>query len=468
MNLSLPVIPETIRVHIGAPDAPGENVTVSFPEYIKNVASGEIYPTWPQAALEANIYAQISYALNRVYTEYYPSRGYDFDITSVTQSDQSFSPGREVFENISQIVDGIFNNYVRRQGNVEPLFTQYCDGRFTACEGLSQWGSLDLANKGYSAAEILRYYYGDDIEIVSDAPVAGISSSVPYRLLRVGSIGNDVLAVENRLNRISVNYPSIMKIADPNGVFTTETEAAVREFQRIFDLDVDGIVGKATWYKIELVYNAVKRLNELDSEGLTVEDITKQYYDELVLGNNGPQVLAVQYLLKYVSVYYDTVPDLPLSGYYGPDTVEAVSAFQRTEGLEPTGVMDAVTYEKLYDAYTGLIASLPDSLFTDSARPYPGYPLSLGMQNQQVIYLQTYLNRVSDVFTSIPKMEVNGLFGTNTRDAVEEFQRLFSLPVNSIVGPVTWNKLAETYNEITGGTVVREGQYPGYVIGEDM
>ena len=178
-------------------------------------------------------------------------------------------------------------------------------------------------------------------------------------------------------------------------------------------------------------------------------------------------MLAVQYLLKFVSVYYDTVPDLPLSGYYGPDTVEAVRSFQQTEGLEPDGVMDAVTYEKLFDAYTGLIASLPDSLFVNSARPYPGYPLSLGMQNQQVIYLQTYLNRIADVFTSIPKVEQNGLFGTNTRDAVEEFQRLFGLPVNSIVGPVTWNKIAETYNEITGGTVVAEGQYPGYVIGEE-
>ena len=165
----LPVIPEYITVHLGEPDESAQNVTVSFPDYIKNVASSEIYPTWPESALRANILAQISFALNRVYTEYYRSRGYDFDITNSTAFDQSFVYGRDIFENISQIVDEIFNDYLVREGNIEPLFAVYCNGTTVTCDGLSQWGSVELANQGLVPYDILRNYYGDDIQIISNA-----------------------------------------------------------------------------------------------------------------------------------------------------------------------------------------------------------------------------------------------------------------------------------------------------------
>lgn len=161
-----PVIPQNITVHLGPPDSPAENVTVNFVDYIKNVASSEIYPTWPEEALRANIYAIISYALNRVYTEWYPSRGYDFDITNTTAFDQAFVPNREIFQNISRIVDEVFNNYVVRQGEVQPLFTQFCNGTTSQCQGLSQWGTVDLAESGLTAYEILQSYYGQDIGIV--------------------------------------------------------------------------------------------------------------------------------------------------------------------------------------------------------------------------------------------------------------------------------------------------------------
>ena len=162
-NIDRPVIPETITVHLGAPDQAAENVTIPFAEYIKNVASSEIYPTWPEAAIRANILAQISFALNRIYTEHYPSQGYDFDITNNTQYDQNFVRNRDIFENISQIVDDIFNDYVVRQGSIEPLFTQYCNGTTSTCDGLSQWGTVDLADQGLIPYEILQYYFGDDI-----------------------------------------------------------------------------------------------------------------------------------------------------------------------------------------------------------------------------------------------------------------------------------------------------------------
>ena len=174
MAIRYPVIPEYITVHLGPPDSNVRNVTLSFPDYIKNVASGEIYPTWPESALRANIYAQISYALNRVYLEYYRSRGYDFDITSTTALDQSFEEGRNIFENISSIVDEIFNSYIKREQNLEPLAAKFCNGTTTTCDGLSQWGSVDLANQGLGPYDILTNYYGSDIVLVEDVAVEGM------------------------------------------------------------------------------------------------------------------------------------------------------------------------------------------------------------------------------------------------------------------------------------------------------
>ena len=256
-----PVIPEYITVHLGAPDAPAENVTVPFPRYIKGVAASEIYPTWEENALRANVLAQISVALNRVYTEYYRSRGYDFDITNNTQFDQAFSPDQETFDNINAIVDDSFNNYIVRRGNIEPLYAQFCDGVRTRCRGLSQWGSQELAAKGKTFWEILQHYYGQDIELVYNAPVGDSTPSYPGRPLTVGSAGEDVRTLQRELNRIHKNYPAIPAIAHTDGVFGADTAAAVKEFQRVFELTQDGVVGKATWYRIKSVYNGVKSLS---------------------------------------------------------------------------------------------------------------------------------------------------------------------------------------------------------------
>ncbi|MEE1490921.1 MAG: peptidoglycan-binding protein, partial [Massilioclostridium sp.] len=273
----LPYIPEFITVHLGAPNSNAPNVQVSFPEYIKNVASSEIYPTWPESSIRANIYAQISFALNRIYTEWYRSRGYDFDITNSTQYDQKFIQGRDIFDNVSQIVDEIFNNYVRRQGSVEPYFTQFCNGTTVTCDGLSQWGTVELARQGYTPYGILQYYYGDDIDIVRNAPIRAPIESYPGVALRVGMAGNDVKTIQTQLNRIANNYPSIPKIPSTDGIFGESTARSVREFQRIFNLTQDGIVGKSTWYKIKYIFTAVKQLGELASEGLRVEEVTVPY-----------------------------------------------------------------------------------------------------------------------------------------------------------------------------------------------
>lgn len=465
MNAELPFIPETITVHLGTPDSNAENVTLPFDEYITNVASSEIYPTWPESAIRANIYAQISFALNRIYTEYYRSRGYDFDITNSTAFDQSFIKGRDYFENVGRIVSEIFDSYIVRQGSVEPLFTAYCDGKEVNCEGLSQWGTVSLANQGYTPYEILQYYYGNDINIINDVPVQVPNSSLPPRPLRLGSGGDEVRTVQLRLNRISDNYPAIPKIALPDGVFSFDTEDAVKSFQETFSLEPDGIVGKATWYKILFVYNAVKRLNELNSEGITLSEVTKQYAGESKLGDSGSAIKNIQYFLNYLSEFYSEIPQVEIDGIYGPSTENAVKAFQRFFELPITGTVDLSTYDTLYRTYLGFIESIPFRYLDGEIYPYPGIPLRIGSESEVVRLLQEYLNYISQFFGQIPSVSPTGYFGERTEEAVIAFQRLNGINPSGTVASETWNAITSLYEDLFLGNRLNEGQYPGYNVG---
>jgi peptidoglycan hydrolase-like protein with peptidoglycan-binding domain len=452
-------------VHLGRPDATARNVTVPFVDYIKNVASSEIYPTWPDAALRANIYAQISFVLNRIYTEYYPSRGYDFDITNSTSYDQYFVKDRDLFENITQIVAEIFDSYIARQGSVEPLFTAYCDGREISCEGLSQWGTVSLANQGYTPYEILQYYYGNDINIINDVPVQVPNSSLPPRPLRLGSGGDEVRTLQLRLNRISDNYPAIPKIALPDGVFSFDTEDAVKSFQETFSLEPDGVVGRATWYKILFIYNAVKRLNELNSEGITLSEVTKQYAGESKLGDSGSAIKNIQYFLNYLSEFYSEIPRVEIDGIYGVSTENAVKAFQRFFELPVTGSVDLSTYDTLYRTYLGFIESIPFRYLDGEIYPYPGIPLRIGSESEVVRLLQEYLNYISQFFGQIPSVSPTGYFGERTEEAVIAFQRLNGINPNGTVGAETWNAITSLYEDLFLGNRLNEGQYPGYNVG---
>ena len=465
MNAELPFIPETVTVHLGAPDSNAENVTLPFDEYITNVASSEIYPTWPESAIRANIYAQISFALNRIYTEYYRSRGYDFDITNSTAFDQSFIKGRDYFENVGRIVAEIFDSYIARQGSVEPLFTAYCDGREVSCEGLSQWGTVSLANQGYTPYEILQYYYGNDINIINDVPVQVPNSSLPPRPLRLGSGGDEVRTLQLRLNRISDNYPAIPKIALPDGVFSFDTEDAVKSFQETFSLEPDGVVGRATWYKILFVYNAVKRLNELNSEGITLSEVTKQYAGESKLGDSGSAIKNIQYFLNYLSEFYSEIPRVEIDGIYGVSTENAVKAFQRFFELPVTGSVDLSTYDTLYRTYLGFIESIPFRYLDGEIYPYPGIPLRIGSESEVVRLLQEYLNYISQFFGQIPSVSPTGYFGERTEEAVIAFQRLNGINPNGTVGAETWNAITSLYEDLFLGNRLNEGQYPGYNVG---
>lgn len=260
--LSRVVIPEYVVVHDGRPeDRYAKNYYVRYKDYIKNVASSEIYSTWPEQAIYANVLCIMSFTLNRVYTEFYRGKGYDFTITSNTAFDQKWIYGRNIYENISYVVDSIFNNFLSRPGVSQPIFTSYCDGNRVTCEGLSQWGSKYLADQGYSAIEIIRYYYGNDMFINSTNYISGIPSSYPGYDLTVGSRGAKVLQMQQQLNRIAQNYPAIPKIA-ADGIFGVNTKRAVQTFQGIFLLPQSGIVDYPTWYQISNVYVAVTRISE--------------------------------------------------------------------------------------------------------------------------------------------------------------------------------------------------------------
>jgi len=349
-----PFVPQQITVHLGPPTEYTANVTVPFSDYVKNVASSEIYPTWDESALRANIYAIVSFALNRVYTEFYRSRGYDFDITNSTAFDQAFVNGRSFFENVSRIVDELFNDYLRRPGFVEPLAAKFCNGTTVTCEGLSQWGSQNLAQQGYTTTQILRSYYGN-VEIVNNAPIQGITSSYPGTPLRRGSSGSNVVVVQVELNRISQNYPAIPKLPTVDGIYGSRTEASVRRFQEIFGLAPDGVVGKATWYALVRLYTAVTRLSELRSQGQQFYSINWEYPNSIYQGESGDKIRHLQYMLSVLSAYIPSIPPVQVDGIYGPATANAVLAAQRWFGLPETGSsVDRETWDEIYDQFSGI------------------------------------------------------------------------------------------------------------------
>ena len=461
----LPVIPEYITVHLGAPDSNAPNVTLPFADYIKNVASSEIFPTWPENALRANIYAQISFTLNRIFTDYYRSRGYNFDITNSIGIDQSFVNGRDIFENISNIVDEIFNDYVVKGDSVEPYFTAYCDGREIRCDGLEQWQTVTLAERGLTPLEILQYFYGDDISIVTNAPIGSRLITWDGRTLGYGSLGNSVQQIQIRLNRISKNYPAIPKIYPANGVFDTSTEEAVRAYQRVFNLVEDGLVGKETWYSIQRTYSAVKRLNDLASEGLAREEVSGIFSISLSEGDTGAEVYELQYLLSLIGEYNNEIQAPSIDGIFGAGTKSSLEAFERAYGLPINGTVEQADWDRLYREYVGILESLPEGYFSSTTVPYGGRVLRLGSQGEDVRILQEYLDFIAETYTSIPRVEADGIFGVGTEAAVVAYKGIFGLDPTPIVGAIAWDSISETYRDLYDGSNTSQGQFPGTTLG---
>ena len=454
------IIPKNITVHLGRPAASAQNVTVSFRKYIANVASSEVYPTWPEQALRANIHCQISLALNRIYTEWYPSKGYSFNITNSTSYDQYYVHGRTVFEVMTKLTDDIFNTYIRKTGTVNPYYSEYCDGKSVTCPGLKQWGTVTLANQGRNALQILKYYYGNDIEIVRTNNIQSIPQSYPGSPLRQGSTGTAVFTLQRQLNRITKDYP-FLGLLTVDGIFGSKMTTTVKAFQKQFNLTADGVVGRSTWYKISYIYVSVKDLAELTSEGETSSGtLSDGTWNGTVLrqGSSGSAVEQLQFWLNTLAQYDSSIPSVTVDGIFGSGTTAAVRAFQRKYGLTVDGVVGQTTWNELYDEFR--------SIQSDNGTPnaYPGSPLRSGSSGQNVRLVQFWLKIARTVYSSLNNVTVDGKFGSSTKAAVKKFQSYFGLTSDGIVGWTTWNKLYEVYNDIANkllSSSLRPGEYPG-------
>ena len=430
---------------------------MGFQDYIANVASSEVYPTWPEEALRANILAQISLALNRIWTEWYPSRGYAFNITGSPSYDQAYVSGRTVFAVMEKLTAELFNTYVRRSGDQEPYFTEYCDGKLVTCPGMKQWGTVDRANEGKNALQILRYYYGDRVQLATTNNIASIPSSWPGVTLKRGSTGTSVSILQRQLSRIAKDYPAFGK-PEVTGTFDAATEQSVKNFQKQFSLTADGLVGKATWYKISFIYVSVKDLAELTSEGETATGTESSgSWPGVVLrrGSKGSDVEQVQFWLSELAQFNSALPDLTVDGSFGAATEKAVKIFQQEQGLTADGVVGQATWDALYAAWLDMQSDL-------GGTAWPGVVLRRGDTGMEVRLVQYWLRLASDNYSALSAVNVDGNFGAATEKAVTGFQSLFGLTADGLVGRTTWNKLNEValavVNEIVQPNVV-PGQF---------
>ncbi len=421
------VIPRRITVHLGRPAESARNVTVSFQEYIATVASGEVYPTWPEEALKANILAQISLALNRIWTEWYPSRGYVFNITGSPAVDQAFTEGRTVYDVMERLAAELFATYVRRAGDAEPYFTEYCDGRLVSCAGMRQWGTVDRANEGMSALQILRYYYGSRVQLVTSDNIASIPESYPGRPLRRGDSGTAVRTLQRQLDRIAKDFPAFGKPV-VNGSYDADTESCVRAFQRYFSLAVDGVTGRATWNKVSLIYVSVKELAQLTSEGESLSGQTGGGAWQgvtLRAGSSGAEVEILQFWLSGLAQFEPAQPDVAVDGRFGPATQRAVTAFQQRAGLTADGVVGKATWQALYAAWLNVQSDM-------GGTAYPGSPLRPGAAGNAVRLVQFWLRLAAENYPAVPAIDVDGAFGPGTERALRAFQQRFDLAADGV------------------------------------
>ncbi|MCL2556503.1 MAG: peptidoglycan-binding protein [Firmicutes bacterium] len=483
-------LPEFVRVKLGLPTSNAPVVRVPFIDYIKNVTSSEIFDTWPRSSMLANIHVIVTFLLNRIYSEWYPSRGHNFDITSTTQHDQRFIYGRNIFANIDRLVDEVYNVFARRVGFANPYFTEYCNGTTATCRGLSQWGTVTLANRGYTPLRILQFYYHNDMRLEETNLFQSVVSSYPGTPLRIGSQGPDVLRIQNFLNRIRTNFPAIPTISPPNGSYQASTAASVRAFQQSQNMTADGVVGLNTWNRITRIYVAVIRLSELGGEAERVGLSPNPPTVIIRQGDRGVNVAHLQYILDMLSRYYANIPAIIRDSSFGANTRNAVLAFQRMVNINPDGVVGPVTWNRLYQAYRGMthVPSLPPVPPPGIAppapgpqRPYPGVVQRVGARGENVRWIQESINIIRRVYPAIPALTEDGVFGSLTQNAVIRFQQTFALVPDGLVGPMTWAKLNDMRNQVTGGTAAPQpptgGQppqppganipaYPGHLIQE--
>lgn len=428
-------IPAVITVHLGEPDDhSAKNLTVSFLDYIKNVACSELYLTWPLEALEANIYVQVTLALHRLYTGWYSSKGYDFDITNQAAYDQTYVAGRNIYENISQIVDRQFDFYIREKESCVPLFPEYGNTSLKENKGLSKWGSVSLAQQGYSPIEILKVYYGDQIEIAQTNIVEEMASPYPGFILEQGSISPSVETLERSINRIHRNYPAIPMIIEMDYRFTSETQWAVSEFQKMFFLEETGKADAGTWNRIAFMASAILRLQDLNQEGQMQPIPSIPPSVLLRLGSRGGYVRLAQYFIKVIACFYEDIRMVDIDGVFGKRTRAAVLDVQKRFELSPDAIIGPLTWDQLYNGYLGIAISIGIVI------PYPGYLVRRGTRGENVYLMQEYLKTISKRL-NVPDIDIDGIFGPGMEASVMAFQELFGLDPDGLIGKQTWERI---------------------------
>lgn len=381
---------------------------------------------------------------------------------------------------MQRLTDEIFNTYVQKGSGAEPYYTEYCDGRSVSCSGMKQWGTVTLANQGYTPLQILRYYYGSNVSIRTTGNIAAIPESYPGYSLRRGDTGTNVSILQRQLNRIARDYPSFGTL-EVDGIFGSSMETTVKRFQRQFGLTADGVVGRSTWYKISYIYASVKRLAQLTSEGDDGNSLDGGAWGGTALrqGSTGTAVERVQFWLNTLAQFDSTIPSPAVDGVFGSGTTAAVTAFQRRYGLVADGIVGRSTWDLLYSAYQ----SAQDDI---NRNAYPGSPLGLGSEGSNVKQIQFWMRIIARNYIALEGVAVDGMYGPATRQAVMSFQDYFGLSADGIVGEQTWNRLYTLYlNTINGllapnkrpgtfpgtlrrgstGTAVRELQYYLYILG---
>lgn len=447
-DYSFPEIPAYITVHMGRVDEDADNVTLSFFDYIKSVASSQLDPNIPLEALYAVIYAQITLALNRILSKFYRTRGYNFDITNDPDVDQPYVYMHPTYDNINKIVDNIFTEYISRENENMPISAEICYESIR-CSGLSVESSIEMAENGMTYEEILKYAYGRNIYIVKDAYLSGLSNELMLTYpVYPGERNSSVSSLQLALNRVGANYVTIPKIENVNGLYDEVTVNAVTEFQKIFDLNPTGYFEKDTYYKLLYIYNSVKQLNNLVEMGIELSEILPELRSDLSYGSVGNIVKLLQYYLYFVSVFDNRILPPQIIGVFGEKTYQSVVSFQRLFGFEPNGIVDESVWDYLLNVYEALYSTLPPSAFSESATSYFGNILVLGSVGPEVRYLQGYLNEVGKFYSEIPNLTVNGVYDEQTENAVKAFQRLFGIKETGVVTSTTWDILSNVYNAI--------------------
>ena len=403
--------------------------------------------SWPEEALRANIIAQVSLALNRIWTEWYPSRGYSFNITGSPGYDQAYVNGRTVFAVMERLTAELFNTFVQRSGDVEPYFTEYCDGKTVTCPGMKQWGTVDRAREGMNALQILRYYYGNRVQLVTTDNIAAIPSSYPGSPLRRGSTGTNVRILQKQLSRIAKDYPSFGKPA-VTGTFDEATENSVKKFQKQFSLTADGVVGQRTWNTLYAAW--VDAQSDLGGTAWPGTALRR--------GAAGMEVRLVQFWLRLAADSYSALRTVAVDGSYGAATVSAVEAFQTLFGLTPDGVVGRSTWNKLKEvglavANKIVAANVAPGQFTTTTRA--------GSSGTAVRAVQYYLRRLAAYYSDVPRVAVDGKFGAATTRAVKAWQSRAGLTVDGVVGRLTFQSLYDAAQALeASGPVVRTVSLP--------